>query len=86
MFFLNPVGNVPTWAFLGLFYEECNEIEIQLQRKDVGCNGVRAPAQPRVGTTHTYEPNGTLMLDVLEDGKWITKRAVPAGDVHKRAA
>ena len=44
------------------------------------------PAQPRVGTAHTYELNGTLLRDVLEDGKWITKRAVPAGDVHKRAA
>lgn len=44
------------------------------------------PAHSRVGTTHTYELNGTLMHDVLEDGRWITKRAVPAGDVHKRAA
>lgn len=44
------------------------------------------PAQPRVGTNHTYELNGTLMHDVLEDGVWITKRAVPAGDMHKRAA
>lgn len=44
------------------------------------------PAQPRVGATHTYELNGTLMHDVLEDGRWITKRAVPADDVHKRAA
>ncbi|MFM0154888.1 hypothetical protein [Paraburkholderia sediminicola] len=44
------------------------------------------PAEQRVGMTHTYELNGTLMHDVLEDGRWITKRAVPAGDVHKRAA
>ncbi|MFL9886848.1 hypothetical protein PQR66_27665 [Paraburkholderia agricolaris] len=43
-------------------------------------------ARPRVGTTHTYELNGTLLHDVLEDGEWITKRAVPAGEVQKRAA
>lgn len=44
------------------------------------------PAQQRIGMNHTYELNGTLMHDVLENGKWITKRAVPAGDAQKRAA
>jgi len=42
------------------------------------------PAQPRIGTTHKYELNGTRMHDVLDGGKWITTSAVPAGDVHQR--
>jgi hypothetical protein len=29
-------------------------------------------AQPRVGTTHTYTLNGTLLRDVLLDGRWVT--------------
>jgi hypothetical protein len=29
------------------------------------------PATPRVGTIHTYVLNGTLMRDVLVDGKWV---------------
>ncbi|MFM0700713.1 hypothetical protein [Paraburkholderia sediminicola] len=33
------------------------------------------PAAPRLGTTYTYVPNGTLMRDVLVDGKWITLHA-----------
>jgi hypothetical protein len=28
--------------------------------------------QPRVGTTHTYELNGTLLRDVLVEGRWVT--------------
>jgi hypothetical protein len=35
---------------------------------------VRA-STPRVGTTHTYVLNGTLMRDVLVDGKWVTLHA-----------
>ncbi|WP_225031071.1 hypothetical protein [Paraburkholderia sp. XV] len=35
---------------------------------------VRA-ATPRVGNTHTYVLNGTLMRDVLVDGKWVTHHA-----------
>jgi len=35
---------------------------------------VRA-STPRVGTTHTYFLNGTLMRDVLVDGKWVTLHA-----------
>ena len=30
---------------------------------------------PRVGTTHTYTLNGTLMRDVLVEGQWITVSA-----------
>lgn len=30
---------------------------------------------PRVGTTHTYVLNGTLMRDVLIGGKWVTLHA-----------
>lgn len=33
------------------------------------------PATPRVGNTHTYVLNGTLMRDVLVDGKWVTHLA-----------
>ncbi|BEU28034.1 hypothetical protein [Paraburkholderia sp. 22B1P] len=32
---------------------------------------VRA-STPRAGNTHTYVLNGTLMRDVLVDGKWVT--------------
>jgi hypothetical protein len=30
---------------------------------------------PRVGTTHIYVLNGTLMRDVLVGGKWVTLHA-----------
>ncbi|BDC45387.1 hypothetical protein PTKU15_86840 [Paraburkholderia terrae] len=30
---------------------------------------------PRVGTTHTYVLNGTLLRDVLVDGRWVTVHA-----------
>jgi hypothetical protein len=33
------------------------------------------PCQPRSGSTHSYELNGTLMRDVLVDGKWVTVHA-----------
>lgn len=33
------------------------------------------PATRRAGNTHTYVLNGTLMHDVLVDGKWVTLRA-----------
>jgi hypothetical protein len=33
------------------------------------------PCNPRVGTTHTYVLNGTLLRDVLVDGKWVTVQA-----------
>ena len=47
------------------------------------CNAVRTMAvtvsvrrvQPRVGTTHTYILNGTLLRDVLVDGCWVTVSA-----------
>jgi hypothetical protein len=38
--------------------------------------GIR-PAQPRMGTTHTYEINGSRIRDVLVDGKWITVAVEP---------
>ena len=44
------------------------------------------PAQPRVGTTHSYVLNGTLMHDILVNGKWITRGAVPDGNVQKCVA
>ncbi|ASL48899.1 hypothetical protein bAD24_p00990 (plasmid) [Burkholderia sp. AD24] len=44
------------------------------------------PAKLRVGTNHTYELNGTLMHDILVDGVWLTRSAVPAGDMQKHAA
>ncbi|MBN3754232.1 hypothetical protein G3N95_14870 [Paraburkholderia sp. Tr-20389] len=30
------------------------------------------PCNPRVGTNHTYVLNGTLLRDVLIDGRWVT--------------
>ncbi|MGF6870742.1 hypothetical protein [Paraburkholderia sp. MM5477-R1] len=30
------------------------------------------PCSPRLGSTHTYVLNGTLMRDVLVNGKWVT--------------
>ncbi|WP_199545286.1 hypothetical protein [Paraburkholderia kururiensis] len=30
------------------------------------------PAGRRMGTTHTYVLNGTLLRDVLLDGRWVT--------------
>ncbi|MFL9936817.1 hypothetical protein P0D88_49520 [Paraburkholderia sp. RL18-103-BIB-C] len=33
------------------------------------------PCTPRVGATHTYVLNGTLMRDVLVDGRWVTLHA-----------
>lgn len=30
------------------------------------------PAQRRIGTTHAYVLNGTLLRDVLLDGRWVT--------------
>lgn len=33
------------------------------------------PAAPRTGNTHSYVLNGTLMRDVLVDGKWVTLHA-----------
>lgn len=30
---------------------------------------------PRVGSTHTYVLNGTLLRDVLVDGRWVTVHA-----------
>lgn len=42
------------------------------------------PAQPRVGTTHTYTLNGTQLRDVLVDGRWVTLSA--SGPVQARAA
>jgi hypothetical protein len=30
---------------------------------------------PRAGTSHTYTLNGTLLRDVLVDGRWITVAA-----------
>ncbi|GJH38259.1 hypothetical protein CBA19CS91_35900 [Paraburkholderia hospita] len=44
---------------------------------------VRA-STPRVGTTHTYVLNGTLMRDVLVDGKWVTLHA--SNPLESRAA
>ncbi|CAE6963268.1 hypothetical protein [Paraburkholderia domus] len=38
--------------------------------------GIR-PTQPRMGTTHTYEMNGTRIRDVLVDGKWLTVSVEP---------
>ncbi|GJH04638.1 hypothetical protein [Paraburkholderia terrae] len=35
---------------------------------------VRA-STPRLGNTHSYVLNGTLMRDVLVDGKWVTLHA-----------
>ena len=33
------------------------------------------PAMQRTGTVHTYVLNGTLLRDVLVDGKWVTHHA-----------
>jgi hypothetical protein len=33
------------------------------------------PCTPRGGATHTYVLNGTLMRDVLVDGRWVTLHA-----------
>lgn len=30
------------------------------------------PCSPRVGSTHNYVLNGTLMRDVLVNGEWVT--------------
>lgn len=30
---------------------------------------------PRSGTTHSYVPNGSLLRDVLVEGKWVTIHA-----------
>ncbi|MGB8420206.1 hypothetical protein HHL24_26740 [Paraburkholderia sp. RP-4-7] len=38
--------------------------------------GIR-PAQPRMGTTHTYEMNGSRFRDVLVDGVWLTVSVEP---------
>ncbi|MFL9911891.1 hypothetical protein [Paraburkholderia sp. RL17-337-BIB-A] len=42
------------------------------------------PATPRLGNTYTYVLNGTLMRDVLVDGKWITLHA--GNPLESRAA
>lgn len=42
------------------------------------------PAAPRLGNTYTYVLNGTLMRDVLVDGKWTTVHA--ASPLESRAA
>jgi hypothetical protein len=42
------------------------------------------PAAPRMGTTYTYVLNGTLMCDVLIDGKWTTVHA--GNPLESRAA
>jgi hypothetical protein len=44
---------------------------------------VRA-ATRRVGSTHSYVLNGTLMRDVLVDGKWVTLHA--SAPLESRAA
>jgi hypothetical protein len=33
------------------------------------------PARTRLGNTHTYVLNGTLLRDVVVDGKWLTHHA-----------
>jgi hypothetical protein len=42
------------------------------------------PCSPRSGNTHTYVLNGTLMRDVLVDGKWVTVHTSEPAD--RRAA
>ena len=32
------------------------------------------PSKPRMGTEHTYRLNGSLLRDVLVDGRWMTMR------------
>ncbi|MFM0124182.1 MULTISPECIES: hypothetical protein [Paraburkholderia] len=39
---------------------------------------------PRVGTTHTYVLNGTLLRDVLVEGRWVTVHA--SNHLEPRAA
>ncbi|TCG01016.1 hypothetical protein BZM26_09665 [Paraburkholderia strydomiana] len=43
-----------------------------LQRRAEAVTLSVRPCSPRSGTTHTYVLNGTLMRDVLVDGKWVT--------------
>jgi hypothetical protein len=33
------------------------------------------PCSPRVGTTHNYVLNGTLLRDALVNGRWVTVQA-----------
>ncbi len=33
------------------------------------------PARRRVGSEHVYELNGSLLRDVLVDGRWLTVQA-----------
>ncbi len=42
------------------------------------------PCSQRVGSTHTYVLNGTLMRDVLVNGAWVTVHTSEPAD--RRAA
>ncbi|OUL91310.1 hypothetical protein [Paraburkholderia hospita] len=39
-------------------------------------------ALPRSGNTHVYVLNGSLLRDVLVDGKWVTFHAADPSDLR----
>ncbi|MCC8397641.1 hypothetical protein LJ656_34430 [Paraburkholderia sp. MMS20-SJTR3] len=40
------------------------------------------PAAPRSGNTHAHVLNGSLLRDVLVDGKWVTVQAADPSDLR----
>jgi len=43
------------------------------------------PSKPRMGTEHTYRLNGSLLRDVLVDGRWMTMRVTEADADQSRS-
>jgi len=44
------------------------------------------PSKPRMGTEHTYRLNGSLLRDVLVDGRWMTMRVTEADADQSRSS
>jgi hypothetical protein len=43
------------------------------------------PSKPRMGTEHTYRLNGSLLRDVLVDGRWMTMMVTEADADQSRS-
>jgi hypothetical protein len=48
---------------------------LHVRAEAVTLSARRCNPRPRVGTTHTYVLNRTLLRDVLVDGRWVTVHA-----------
>jgi hypothetical protein len=61
-----------------------------MQSLALSCSGnaastpLRRQSTPRVGTRHTYRLNGSLLRDVLVDGRWLTVSVVDADTASRK--